>query len=126
MKLKNKVNKAQFNTAHTLLNNPHLQSKSSKDIEIKDAISFYQNKSRVQNTEKATKNWLEHFEKFRKDMSKSYPQDEQYTNKLHLISDISILENQVAGFIATGWTLIKKLMILSKITICNHYKILKL
>ena len=101
MKLKNKVNKAQFNTAHTLLNNPYLQSKTSKDIEIKNAILFYQNKSCVQNTEKATKNWLEHFEKFRKDMSKSYPQDEQYMNKLHLISDISILENQVAGFIAT-------------------------
>ena len=32
MKLKNKVNKAQFNTTHTLLNNPHLQSKTSKDF----------------------------------------------------------------------------------------------
>ncbi|CAB4394667.1 unnamed protein product [Rhizophagus irregularis] len=101
MKLKNKANKVQFNTAHELLNNPHLNPKTSKDINIKNAISFYQNKSRVQNTEKATKNWLEAFEKFRKDMNESYPQDEQYMIQLHLISDMSILENQVAGFIAT-------------------------
>ncbi|PKK58805.1 hypothetical protein RhiirC2_857615 [Rhizophagus irregularis] len=80
MKLKNKANKVQFNTAHELLNNPHLNPKTSKDINIKNAISFYQNKSRVQNTEKATKNWLEAFEKFRKDMNESYPQDEQHTS----------------------------------------------
>ncbi|GES72739.1 hypothetical protein GLOIN_2v1784543 [Rhizophagus clarus] len=71
MKLKTKVNKIQFNTSCELLNNPHIQPiKASKDIEIKSAISFYQNKSCVQNTEKATKNWLETFERFRKDMNK--------------------------------------------------------
>ncbi|CAG8794534.1 25873_t:CDS:1, partial [Dentiscutata erythropus] len=52
----------QFNTANELLNNPSLQSKTSKSIEIEKAISFYQDKSHVNNTEKATKNWLEHFE----------------------------------------------------------------
>ena len=55
MKLKNKVDKVQFITAQELLNNPHLQTKTSKDIEIEKAISFYQNKSRVQNTKKSNK-----------------------------------------------------------------------
>ena len=40
--------KAQFTTAHELLKNPHLQSKTSKNIEIDKAISFYQKKSHVQ------------------------------------------------------------------------------
>ena len=77
MKVKNQANKIQFTTAHRLLNDPHLQPNTYKSVEIEKAISFYQNKSRVQNTEKATKNWLEHFEKLRKDMIESNPKDKQ-------------------------------------------------
>ncbi|CAI2183865.1 19644_t:CDS:2, partial [Funneliformis geosporum] len=87
-------NNTQFNTACELLNNPYLQPKISKNSEIEKAISFYQKKSHVQNTERATKNWLAHFEKFRKDMVDSSSQEEQYKIQLHLISDMSILENQ--------------------------------
>ena len=91
----------QFNTASELLNNPSLQSKTSKSIEIEKAISFYQDKSRVNNTEKATKNWLEHFEKFRKSMIEVYPHDENYKTELKSISELSILDNQVAAYVAT-------------------------
>jgi len=38
----NSNKKVQFTTAHELLKNPHLQSKTSKNIEIDKAISFYQ------------------------------------------------------------------------------------
>ncbi|CAG8729375.1 14504_t:CDS:2, partial [Racocetra persica] len=84
----------QFNTTSELLNNPSLQFKISKSIEIEKAISFYQDKSRVNNTEKATKNWLEHFEKFRKSMIKVYPHNENYKTELKSISELLILDNQ--------------------------------
>ncbi|CAG8795254.1 33458_t:CDS:2, partial [Racocetra persica] len=69
-------------------------SKTSKSIEIEKAISFYQDKSRVNNTEKVTKNWLEHFEKFRKSMIEVYPHDKNYKTELKSISELSILDNQ--------------------------------
>ena len=65
-----------FNTAHEVLNNPSLQLKTYKNTDIEKAILFYQNKSWVQNTERATKNWLELFEKFWKNMIESYSQDD--------------------------------------------------
>jgi len=43
----NQKKSIQFNTAHELLYNPHLQSKSSKNVDIEKAISFYKDKSRV-------------------------------------------------------------------------------
>ena len=44
----NSNKKAQFTTAHELLKNPHLQSKTFKNIEIDKTTSFYQKNHMLQ------------------------------------------------------------------------------
>src|SRR6266498_3902353 len=68
------------------------QNTSNPVSSLQEKLDFYRQKAKVQNTEKATQNWITQFEKFRR--------EHNYIIPLEQTTDSRLVEKQICEYIA--------------------------